>query len=103
MGEPVEIVSVRATLRTPLPRRAERLPAARDVSEDGGVSTIQAYSFTLDQHAEFDIVNRRSLSARNRLAGPAIVVEPTATTYVDAGFSIDIHETGTMLMTEGRP
>jgi N-methylhydantoinase A len=101
MDEAVEIVSVRATLRSPLPRRAEKLPGSGN-GRPFEPSTIQAYSFTLGEPAEFDVVERESLGVGGRLAGPAIVLEPTATTYVDAGFSVEVDVTGTMFIEDGR-
>ncbi len=101
MDEPVEIVSVRATLRTPLPHRTEKL-SATDNGRALVASTMQAYSFTLGKETEFAVIERNSLAVGTRLDGPAIILEPTATSYVDAGFSIEVHENGTLFMTDGR-
>src|SRR5262249_58248916 len=56
MDEEVEIVSLRATLRTALPRRAaEHVP----VTTDGFVeSTIDAYSFTQGEWIPFRVLRR---------------------------------------------
>jgi N-methylhydantoinase A len=98
MEEAVEIVSVRATLRTPLPRRAEERALA--VSENGRpAGTFQAYSFTRGEPLDFAIVERSALKD-GELAGPAIVLEDTATTYLDAGFTARLHESGSMFMTD---
>jgi N-methylhydantoinase A len=101
MDEAVEIVSVRATLRTPLPRRAEKPPVSEN-GRAGPASAIEAYSFTLGEHTEFAVFERDSLAVGSRLAGPAIVLEPTATTYVDAQFSLEVDQTGTLFIDDGR-
>jgi N-methylhydantoinase A len=102
MDEAVEIVSVRATLRTPLPRRAEKPPPVSENGRAPAASSLEAYSFTLGEHAEFAVFERGSLEAGSRLAGPAIVLEPTATTYVDAQFSLEVNQTGTLFIDDGR-
>ena len=101
MDEAVEIVSVRATLRTPLPRREEKQATAQ-ASATASASTLDAYSFTEGRRVPFAIVERASLARGSRAHGPMIMLEPTATTYVDAGFDVEIHESGTMFLVDGR-
>jgi N-methylhydantoinase A len=99
MDEEVEIVSLRATLRTPLPRRAaERVATAAEGLP--GESSIEAYSFTADEWREFQILERRSLAAGAELTGPVIVLEETATTYLDAGFAARVHESGSIFIRD---
>ena len=100
LDEAVEIVSVRATLRTPLPR-GKRQPAASD-AVDGQIPTgrtVRAWSFTRGMHADFALVNRGSLAVGSSLDGPAIVLEETATTYVDEGFDLEVHPSGALLIS----
>jgi N-methylhydantoinase A len=96
MDEAVEIVSLRATLRTPLPRRArEQAP----VSSDGRVeSTRDAYSFTRGEWIPFRIVRRDQIEGT--IAGPAILLEETATTYLDADFELRVHESGSLFISD---
>ena len=83
MDGPVEIVSIRATVRTQLPRRAaERRATAAGAAPEG---TIDAWSFTRGELLPFAVVDRASLAAGAILSGPAILLEETATTYLDAG------------------
>jgi N-methylhydantoinase A len=85
MDEDVEIVSVRATLRTPLPRRSGSQSAA---GGDGRPpASVDAYSFTRGEWMPFGVVERSALEHGAVLEGPAIVLEPTATTYVDAEYT----------------
>lgn len=88
MDEEVEIVSLRATMRTALPRRAGDEGAGGAAS--GGAAgaargSIQAWSFTRGATLAFAIVQRDAIGPEG-LAGPAIVLEDTATTYLDADF-----------------
>jgi N-methylhydantoinase A len=50
----------------------------------------------------FALVDRRGLRAGERLDGPAVVVEETATTYLDAGYTAEIHPSGSLVITDAR-
>ncbi len=96
-----EIESVRAIERTVLPR-----PSDRPVLASGNGSTPQhgsarAYSFAREEWCEFAVVDRDGLSPGNSFEGPAIVQETTATSYLDAGLAIEVHETGALVATRG--
>ncbi len=93
----VEIVAVRASLRSPL---------AAEVSSQGvgGESTpapsrsLSAYSFVLGEWATFEVLQRASLATGEVLHGPAIVVEGTTTVYVDAGYWVALDESGALVI-----
>jgi N-methylhydantoinase A len=96
LDETIEIVSVRAVLRTPL-------PAMRRGAQAGGpppapARAIDAYSFTLGRRTEFAVIDRAAISAEAAVAGPLIVLEDTTTTYVDAGFEVRAHAGGALLI-----
>ena len=95
MDEEVEIVSLRATLTTPLPARGERIAA---VQADGGAATTDAWSFAHDETLSFTTVGRGALAPGAEIAGPAILLEQTAVTYLDAGFVARVHESGALLL-----
>jgi N-methylhydantoinase A len=98
MDEEVEIVSLRATLRTALPRRTgEQVVAASAGERDE--STSEAYSFTSDAWMPFRVVRRSQVDGA--VIGPAILLEETATTYLDAGFEARVHESGSLFVTGG--
>ena len=97
MNEVVEIVSVRATLRMPLPRR-ERAVTASAVIVDDAKQTNSAYSFTLGRRATFKLVPRASI--KDGFDGPAIISENTATLYLDAGWRATPGTYGELLLTE---
>jgi N-methylhydantoinase A len=84
IDEEIEIVSLRATIRTELPRRAvEHAAQGTPFATKGGA--IEAWSFARSERLEFAIVDRASIGP-DGLDGPAIVLEETATTYLDADF-----------------
>jgi N-methylhydantoinase A len=98
LDEEIEIVCVRSIATAPLERDA--VPAANgDGRAAGGRrSTVQAWSFTGGELAEFAVVDRAGLRSDADLHGPAIVREQTATTYVDRGFSATVHAGGALLI-----
>jgi len=98
MEEEVEIVSLRATLRTPLPRRANESVAKSE--KPLGEETIHAYSFARGEWMPFRIVDRSQINGT--FAGPAILLEDTATTYLDAGFEASVHESGSLFLRDKR-
>jgi N-methylhydantoinase A len=98
MDEEVEIVSIRATLRTPLPRRTAETFTPTE-SEDSATTSVRAYSFSKDEWLDFAIIQRSSIGS-TPVAGPAIILEETATTYMDAEFEAYAHETGSLFITD---
>ena len=96
MEEDAEIVSVRATLRLPLPRRASEYRSVATAGADA--VEVEAYSFTEDRRQPFRIVARGSLGVGDTVEGPAIVTEETATTYLDAGFEARLDASGCLFL-----
>jgi N-methylhydantoinase A len=97
MEEEIEVVSVRATLRTPLPRRARERAVTAD-RDGAGTRSSEAWSFSRGEPLDFAIVKRAALSAGESFPGPAIVLEPTATTYVDADFTARVDGSGSLFV-----
>jgi len=97
MDEGVEIVSFRATVRTPLARRAAEHPVTAD---GGGASgTIEAWSFSRGERLQFALVSRSAIDEAG-ISGPAIVLEETATTYLDADFDACLGAGGVLHITD---
>ncbi|MFT4182813.1 MAG: hydantoinase/oxoprolinase family protein [Rhizobium sp.] len=83
MTEAVEIVSIRATMRAPLPRRNQSFKAT-DI--DGATDeTVSAYSFGSKKRMPFRVVPRGAI--KEPLKGPAIITESTTTLYLDADWT----------------
>jgi N-methylhydantoinase A len=102
LEEAVEIAGVRAMVRTPL-REAGHARAFEPAQERQAARGLtEAYSFARGETVRLALVERASLGAGSRLEGPAIVVEETATTYVDAGFSVQVDSTGTLVLARDR-
>jgi N-methylhydantoinase A len=101
MEEEVEIVSLRATLRTPLPRRASEHPQVAS-AESRGEATSDAYSFTRGEWTSFRILQRERLEPGATVAGPSIILEETATTYLDADFEATVHESNSLFVEDRR-
>jgi N-methylhydantoinase A len=97
MDEDVEVVSTRATLRTPLPRRMANTSL---FSHDANSTTTEftCYSFARGEYLEFAVVPRRGLAQSTIVAGPAILIEDTATTYLDDGFTATVAQFDALLI-----
>jgi N-methylhydantoinase A len=102
MDEEVEIVSLRATLRAPLPRRASEHPHVTSPIESAGESMGDAYSFTMGEWTRFRILQRDRLEPGTAVVGPTIILEETATTYLDAGFGATVDGTNSLFITDKR-
>jgi N-methylhydantoinase A len=96
----VTIVSVRAVERTALPRPSDTARSSVPAAARSG-ATARAFSFAADDWLDFGVIDRASLAPGDTFSGPAIVLEPTTTTYVDAGLDGSVHETGVLLLTKG--
>jgi N-methylhydantoinase A len=95
---PVEVVNLRATMRASLPQIA--LDAAPAAGEVGAAETTRAYSFDRGEMMPFELVPRASLQLGETLDGPAVVIEETTVTYVDHGFRVEVHPTGTLFIKQ---
>jgi N-methylhydantoinase A len=101
----VTIVSVRAIERTLLPRPSAAPPggAANGAVHAGDAARPQrsgAYSFATEQWLEFEVLHRANLAPGSAFDGPAIVLEPTTTTYVDVGFAGRVDGSGALLLSD---
>ena len=95
----VDILSVRAIERTVLPRAA-RPPVSITNGAAPTSHTANAYSFAREGWCQFELIERESLSAGARFDGPAIVMEATTTSYIYAGFSGSVHDSGALVLTD---
>ena len=84
-------------------RGALRRAAARRGRDAAPAASIDAWSFTRGERLPFALVDRTAIGA-DGLAGPAIVLEETATTYLDAEFHGRLGRGGILeIPTRGRP
>lgn len=97
MNDAIEVVSIRATVRVPLPRREAKFERQPHVAAEA--QSIAAYSFERGTRLDFQVVARSAIDGT--LKGPAIITEDTATTYLDAEWSARIGDSGEMIMERG--
>ena len=91
----IEIVSTRASLRVPLPRKSE----ASNIKEENIEITkdkIQCYSFNKDEIIDFEIISRSNI--KSNISGPKIIVESTAITYVDVNYDLSKDEDNNLVL-----
>jgi N-methylhydantoinase A len=99
LTEPVEVVSARAQVRKPLPRTARELPGSAPIRREGPEYDVtEAFSFTRGARIPFTVVRRRAIDPGVTTDGPLIILEPTATSYVDAGFNVSTLGNGALLV-----
>jgi N-methylhydantoinase A len=81
----VEVTTVRAAIRHAMTRRTlDGTQRAKPVKR--AAVSQPAYSFARDKFMPFRLLERTELPADETQHGPAIINEPTCTTYVDAGY-----------------
>ena len=81
----IEIVSTRASLRVPLPRKVET-GSIKEENIEIGSNKIKCFSFNKNENIDFEIISRSKIDSS--LSGPKIIVESTAITYVDVNYEI---------------
>jgi N-methylhydantoinase A len=99
LDDAVEIMTVRATVRQELGRLGNQMPAAMGEDEGPHPTHVEAWSFLSGGYEQFSVVDRISLVSEVDLEGPAIVLEPTATTYIDRGSELRVTSTGELVIS----
>jgi N-methylhydantoinase A len=61
---------------------------------------VSAYSFRADGWRDFAVIERDTLASGETFEGPAVMLEPTTTTYVDAGLDGVVHESGALVLRD---
>ena len=101
IDEEVEIVTFRVTVTAPLARGA--VAAAAALIRDGAPGEREAWSFTRAARCRFAVLERPALGPGTVVHGPAILNEPTATTYLDAGYVARVQGEGHLLVARDAP
>jgi N-methylhydantoinase A/oxoprolinase/acetone carboxylase beta subunit len=77
----------------------ERVRAPEPGAGDGADGErARAYSFTEGGLLEFSLLDRGTLPVGTTVAGPALIAEETAMTYLDSGFGATVDPTGSLLI-----
>lgn len=95
LNDNIQVVTVRAARRRALPRRQEVFSYP---TPGGKLPEVEAFSFALNKRCAFVAHHRGDLKTGERHHGPAIIYEPTTTTYVDADFSYGIDTNGCLTL-----
>ncbi len=90
----IEMASLRLARRRCLPSRKEHY--AYPAGGHGGAGNY--HSFARDCRLRFEAVDRGNLRVGERYNGPAIIHEPTTTTYVDADFTYAVDDHGCLIL-----
>lgn len=99
LSSPVEIVAARLTATTPLPKtNLLAAPPAHQSKDAREPRSVEAFSFIEGRRTAFDVVDRGELALKSRRHGPLIVLEETATTYVDVGFEVEVDASGVLVL-----
>ena len=96
LTEELELVTLRATLRRSLGVGGTEGELGGERTGVERAPTVSSYSFAAKERLEFAVRERADLELGVALAGPAIVFEPTATTYVDSGFTVTATESSAL-------
>lgn len=96
LHSPVAIVAARLTAVTALPKA--NLLVAPPAGSPRERRTIDALSFARGDRVQFGVADRDEFVPGTREQGPLIVLEETATTYVDAGFELEVDPSGVLLL-----
>lgn len=99
MDDPVEIVTLRLRAVGMLPR--PQLPKIASGSGDTSQArkgSRAVYQAGLGTHVDYSVYDRRLLLSSDRVAGPAIVEEPSSTTIVHAGDALKVGEYGELVI-----
>jgi len=95
----IEIVTVRLTATTLLPR-TKVLDAPLASTATRAARTVDTFSFRDGERRSFAVFDRLSLQPGYSGHGPMIVLEDTATTYVDGGFTATVAATGDLILDD---
>ena len=101
LSSAIEIVAARLTGTVALPK-ANLFAAPPTTHTAGEPRVLDAFSFCRGGRIPFQVLERTALSKGDSTEGPIILLEETATTYVDEGFSVLVDKSGALLITEDR-
>lgn len=100
LGLPIEIVALRARARTALPRIDEVRASGGGAASAYSEQSSNAYSFARGERIQFALRDRADLHPGLALRGPAVITEQTTITYVDEGFSVNVHPCGALVISD---
>jgi N-methylhydantoinase A len=90
---PVELVNIRISLQTSAPMIPLEFEAR--VDQKAGASTAEVAGFT----RPVPVWHRQALVCGQLIEGPALIVDPVATTWLHSGWEAQLHGSGCLLLT----
>ena len=93
----IEIVSVRAGLRVPLPRKSDSVNI-KEEDIDENLKNIQCFSFAKNSNVNFEIISRSKITEKKN--GPLIILESTSVTYVDTNYTVHKDKLDNLIITD---
>lgn len=94
-GMPLEIVNWRVTASGTVPERHTARAQGRTPAEPRTTRNL----FIRDRHVATPVFERAALALGQTVAGPAIVEERETTIFVLPGWTLSVHETGSLIAT----
>lgn len=100
MDDPVELVTLRMRAIGLLPRPQISKIAARDGnSNEALMGTRPVFRHTERKRVDYGVYSRPKLRAGDQIVGPAIVEEPSSTTVLHVGDTLDVGDYGELVIT----
>lgn len=96
LDSPVEVIVLRTAIRRPLKRKL--LPPKPDMLQAEPPPDQRLYCFATDTQRMARTVHRSALKVGEFHQGPAVIYEPTTTTFVDADFSYGLDANGCIVL-----
>lgn len=98
----VEVMAIRCSLRKLLPRRSySATNVATTTSVTASAERVTVYSFARELEVQAPLFQRGQLVSGKTYDGPAVINEPTATTFVDTDFQFHIDQYGCLHLVAG--
>ncbi|MEC9151849.1 MAG: hydantoinase/oxoprolinase family protein [Pseudomonadota bacterium] len=94
-----EIINIRVSLRADVPGQSVGFKATGDTSQNARARQTRAVLFPeCDDYVDTDVYDRASLTAGERIDGPAVIEENESTLIVGPGSTVDVDQDGNLFV-----
>ncbi|MCT2085158.1 hydantoinase/oxoprolinase family protein [Microbacterium enclense] len=100
LAGPIEFVTWRATSRDASRDKSFERMRVTNVIATTDSPPVRAWSFERAAWAEYPIIARAELEIDRAYPGPFIMIEDTTTTYIDHGFTAELHPSGAVWIVD---
>jgi N-methylhydantoinase A len=101
MEDPVELTTLRVSVRGVVDKPQFPAVAPRVSGQPRAIATRSVFISSVEPHAPYRVFQREDLLAGDRIVGPAVIVERTATTVVHSGGSARVGHIGELVIDCG--